>query len=228
MVQDLRDLALACGEFARHAVLQQCYALAQRGQRRLEFVGHVAQETRLVGIQLQQPQPQPFQLLAQSAHVVRAGDQHRLVQLVFAQLSDRALQPLERPREPDAQRQRQHQRQHNRAHHLVRHAAAALLHLVLQRVVALGVEVLHRLHHGAVQGLQGHKLFGNQAFVVQSAVRRCVQQGFDGIEVGAPRPGLRSGQACGLQMVEHREGLDRHVVEAAAQGGIPQHQGLPR
>ena len=51
-----------------------------------------------------------------------------------------------------------------------------------------------------------------------------------GVEAGslAAAAGLSSGQACGLQMVEHREGLDRHVVEAAAQGRIPQHQGLPR
>ena len=60
-----------CGafEFTDRPVEQQFGALADVGKRRLEFVGHVAQEAVLLLGQLQQAQAQPVELPPESLEV---------------------------------------------------------------------------------------------------------------------------------------------------------------
>ena len=85
----------------------------------------MAQEARLVGVELGQPQPQPFEAAAELAHVGRAAHVDRLVETVLAQPDDRGLQPLQRARQPDTEGQRQPHRHRNRRDDLSGQLAAA-------------------------------------------------------------------------------------------------------
>ena len=71
-LQDGGDFALARIERADRAVHQQLGALADVGERRLQFVRHVAQEPVALLRQLQQAPAQPLELLAEAAQVHRA------------------------------------------------------------------------------------------------------------------------------------------------------------
>jgi hypothetical protein len=78
----------------------------------------MAQEARLVGIELSQPKPQPFQAPPQLAHVGRAAHVDRLVEAVLTQPDDRRFQSLERACQPDAEGERESHRDRNGGHDL--------------------------------------------------------------------------------------------------------------
>ncbi len=73
LAHDAHDVALLGRQLAADVVAQQLRALAHGGERRLELVRDVAQETRLLLLELRQPAAQPFEPLADVAQVLRTG-----------------------------------------------------------------------------------------------------------------------------------------------------------
>ena len=143
VTQDLRDLALLVAQRTSHAVFEQRHAFAHGCQRRFQLMRNMAQKARFVGVQLDQPQPQPVQPLAHQCQVGRALNGNRLVQPVFTQANDGVFQPPQRQREPDAEGHRHRYRQCNRPAYLLGQELAAAVEPGFQRFVASLNGLLH-------------------------------------------------------------------------------------
>ena len=75
LAHDAHDVAAARGDSSpADVVAQELGALAHRGERRLELVRDVAQEARLLLLELGQARAQPFEPLPEVAQVLRAVD----------------------------------------------------------------------------------------------------------------------------------------------------------
>lgn len=228
LAQDAGDLALVVVELAGHAFLEQRDTLAQCRQRRLELVRDVAQETRLIGIELGQPQPQPIELLADAVHVGRALDLDGLVQPVLAQAHDGAFHALERARQPQAQRDGQQHGQHHHADHLLRELHAAGVQLGVERLAALLDGGLHLLRQRDVEHVEFAELGRHGALAVQCGLGRALHELLDPAHLAAPARGQRRRQVGGLQAGHQALGLARAVGEAPAQQRVAQDQRLAR
>ena len=226
LLQDLRHLALGRVERAGHAIFQQRHTFAQRGQRGLEFVRDVTQEACLVGVELDQPKPQPFELLRHPAHVGRAADIDRLVEPVLAQADDRAFEPLEGPRQPHAERQRQRRGQGAGRDHQPHEPLARGLD-ALGEFVVLGLDQeLRLLRDLRVQRVELAELHRHGAFARQRSLGRAAHQALDHVELLAPAVGAVGGQAVGGEPAQHLTGVAGGVLEAAPQHGVVEHQRL--
>ena len=84
--QDVSDFALRLIELANGAIEQQVSALAYVGQRRLQFMRHVAQEAVLFLGQFEQAHAQPFELAAEPLEIGRALDHDWLREAALAEL----------------------------------------------------------------------------------------------------------------------------------------------
>ena len=110
VAHDADDLALRRRERSADLVVQQLRALAQRGERRLELVGEVAQEPVLLGLELGEAAAQPVQALAQRLQVLRTRDRDRTVEVRGAELPDRSVELADRPRDVPRERERDAER----------------------------------------------------------------------------------------------------------------------
>ena len=103
-------LALRRRERPGHLVVEQLGALAQRGERGLQLVRHVAQEAVLLRLELVEPPAQPVQPSSQIAQVFRPAHRDRLREVGAAELADRAVDLADRARDVARQRERDRQR----------------------------------------------------------------------------------------------------------------------
>ena len=113
LAHDAHDLLLFGRQRAADAIAQQLDAFAHRGERRLQLVRHVAQEPRLLLLQVVQARTQPFEALAEVAHVLRTVDLDRMREVGGRHLADRLVELADRPR--DQHREQNRQRECDRA-----------------------------------------------------------------------------------------------------------------
>ena len=227
LLEDARHLALVFVQFAGHAVFQQRDTFAHRRQRGLQFVRDVAQETRLVGVQLGQPQAQPFELLPDALHVGRATDVDRHFQPVLAQADDGPLESLEGPAQPHAERHRQHHRQENGADHQAGEPFAAQVEFAGHRAVAFLDGALHFLRDQRRHALEFPELARHGTFAVERGFRRTGEQRLDVGQFGPPARRHLARHVARHQFVEQAVGFVRGLVETFAQHGVVQDERLP-
>ena len=105
VTQDGDHLALGVVQGSDRAVHEQFRALADVGERRLQFVRHVAQEAVAFLGEVEQAQAQPFELRAEAFQVARPGHFDRARESAAAELADRAVDGAQRA--ADGQRERE-------------------------------------------------------------------------------------------------------------------------
>src|SRR6185437_10531086 len=116
VAQDGGDLPLTRVELAHRAIHEQLRAFPDVGEGSLELVGHVAEESIALLRELEQPQAQPFELLAQALEVMRTSDADRIADVAVADVVDHAVDVPQgtaddqRQREDGNQGERQEQR----------------------------------------------------------------------------------------------------------------------
>ena len=99
LAHDAHDVLLLRRQPAADVVAQELRAFAHRGQRRLELVRDVAQETRLLLLELVQARAQPLEALPQVADVLRAVHLDRVREVGGAHLPDRRVELADRTRD---------------------------------------------------------------------------------------------------------------------------------
>ncbi len=213
---------------AGHAVLQQRDPFAQRRQRCLQLVRHVAQEARLVGVQPGQALAQPVQPAADLAHVGRAADFDALVEPVLAQLDDRAFHAPQRPCQPQRQRQRQQQGQRQRGDDLAPDRQPAGIEFGLQFGVARHRDAAHLFGHRAVQRVEFAKGQRQPAVTRRGRGRRADQLQFDLAALPAPARDERIFDGVFGQRVDVRRGFGGGAFVGVLQRRVAQHQVLAR
>ena len=139
VLQDIDHLTLGDAELPRNLLPQQRHPLAQRGQRRFEFVRNVAQGALAVGLQFGQSLPEPVQLPPQLPEVGRSADHDRFVETLFAKAGNRLLQIAQRTHQPPAHGQHDQERPGQRHGNLPAEAQAAGLQLG-QKLAVLGID----------------------------------------------------------------------------------------
>ena len=105
VTQDGDHLALGVVQGSDRSVHEQFRALADVGERRLQFVRHVAQEAIAFLREIEQAQAQPFELRAEALQVARSGHFDGARERAAAELADGAVDGAQRP--ADGQRERQ-------------------------------------------------------------------------------------------------------------------------
>ncbi len=105
VAQDGHHFALGVVQGSDRPVHEQFRALADVGQRRLELVRHVAQKPVSFLRQVEQAQPQPFELRAEPLEVARTGHFDRARKRAAAELADGAVDGAQRPADGQGQRQ---------------------------------------------------------------------------------------------------------------------------
>ena len=123
---DAHNLLLLRRQFAPDAVAQQLGAFAHRGQRRLELVGDVPQKAILLLLELAQPRAQPFETLAEVAHVLRAIDLDRMGKVRPSHLPDRLIELADRSRDQHRKQDGERQRDQSRGERKVAPSSCSL------------------------------------------------------------------------------------------------------
>ena len=140
--EDVHDGALLIVERPGHALAQQLGALADGGERRLEIVGYMAQETTLLLFQLRQALAQPIQPASQVGQVLGARHRNSISILGAADGADGAVHLLDLARDHVTEPQGDHQRHGDGGQQLPQQQVVGAL--------GHGLQALHlRLDHGA-------------------------------------------------------------------------------
>ena len=104
----MRTISLLLGrQLAADVVAQELGAFAHGGERRLELVRDVAQEARLLLLELGQARAQPFEPLAEVAQVLRPVDLDRVREVGAAHLPDREVELADRARDQHREQDRE-------------------------------------------------------------------------------------------------------------------------
>ena len=111
VAQDGDHLALGVVQGSDRAVHEQFRALADVGERRLQFVRHVAQEAVAFLREIEQAQAQPLELRAEALQVARAGHFDGARERAAAELADGAVDGAQRPADGQGERQDGDQRE---------------------------------------------------------------------------------------------------------------------
>ena len=107
----MRTISCCSGDSAAaDVVAQELRAFAHGGERRLELVRHVAQEARLLLLELGQARAQPFEPLADVAQVLRTVHLDRVREIRRAHLADRLVELADRARDQHGEDDRERDR----------------------------------------------------------------------------------------------------------------------
>src|SRR5688572_20011940 len=112
MSQNFGDLALLRGELSHDLVRKKLRAFAQRRQRGLELVRHVAQKAILLLLELGEALSHPVQTLAEVLQVLGSADQNRRAEIGLPQPANRLVDLADRTR--DQNREADDQKDHDR------------------------------------------------------------------------------------------------------------------
>ena len=158
LLQDARDLALLGVQVADHAGGEEVGALAQRRERRLQLVGDVLQEARLLRFQRDQALAQPVELRAEPHHVARALDADRARELALAETADALGHLGDRARNEEGEGRDQDHRGRQQRDHQPEDVVARLLRLRAQLLDALVDHLVAHLHQRLAALGEGREL----------------------------------------------------------------------
>ncbi len=166
LAHDAHDLVLLRRQPAADVVAQELRALAHGSERRLELVRHVAQEPRLLLLELVQARTQPFEPLADVAQVLRTVHFDCVSEIGRAHLADRLVELANRTRDEHGEDNRQRQRNRDGSERQVEPFLASLRRGLLQaldrtlRKLRRGIEHPLRIldQIGVAVGELGHDL----------------------------------------------------------------------
>jgi hypothetical protein len=213
-------MATTCRCGGASGPVQEFCALAQGGERRLQVMGQVAEETVLLGLEFRQAQAQPVETFSQALQIRGAADVDRPCKICTAQLPDRGIQLRDgsrdeaRQRERGCERQRRrHEDHHDQAAMDVVRARAEPLDFAVGDKVALGQHLVGAVHHGIRQRPQGTHVGRRTRPRLQHAIDK---------RLLALHGDLQGGQLAGVKLLQLQ--LARDLQEARVRAGeiLPQ------